>query len=170
MEILHYPDPKLTATNKALGEWSTEAASKVAEMRRLLAQVRGAGLAAPQVGWNVKLFILSIPSKEGESRERIIFDPIMTPIGPKAPMNEGCLSFPFIFATIYRYESVRLVGKTPEGSIDEVVTGFEAQAVQHEMDHLDGILFSEKMMAADRKINAPLIQKLEEDWKRRRKE
>lgn len=170
MKILRYPDPRLTSLNKALGAWSEEAARKVEEMRRVLSGVRGAGLAAPQVGWNVQLFILSLKNSEGEMKERVIFDPIMTPMGVKAPMNEGCLSFPYVFATIYRYEQVRLMGKTPEGPIDEILTGFEAHAVQHEMDHLDGLLFIEKMSAADRKINAPFIKQLEDDWKRRKNE
>lgn len=136
-------------------------------MRALLSRVHGAGLAAPQVGWNVELFILSIPDSSGKARERVIFDPIMTPIGVKKPMEEGCLSFPGMFGAIPRYDKVQLVAKTPEGPIDEVLVGFEAHAVQHEMDHLAGILFIEKMTPADRQNNAAAIRQLEDDWKRR---
>lgn len=169
MEILHYPDPRLTAVNKPLGAWTQEAKEKVEEMRLLLSKTNGAGLAAPQVGWNVQLFILSIAGKEGETQERVVFDPSMTPLGSKEPMEEGCLSFPHMWATLQRHERVSLTGQTPEGPIDEVLTGFEAQAVQHEMDHLSGMLYIERMTPADRQRNAPIIRQLEEDWKRRKK-
>lgn len=166
MEILYYPDARLRLSNAPLSAWSVETERKVEEMRLLLSRVHGAGLAAPQVGWNVQLFILSIP-EEGGKKERTIFDPVMTPIGATRLMDEGCLSFPEIFGAISRYDSVRLIAKTPEGPIDEVLSGFEAHAVQHEMDHLNGILFIEKMTPADRQRNAAAIRQLEEDWKRR---
>lgn len=157
----------MTAVNKPLGAWSEDAKGKVDEMRVLLAKTRGAGLAAPQVGWNVQLFILSIAGKEGETRERVIFDPSMTPMGTRVSMEEGCLSFPKMRATIQRYERVSLIGQTQEGPIDELLTGFEAQAVQHEMDHLAGLLYIERMSPADRQINAPVLRQLEADWKRK---
>lgn len=167
MEILYYPDPRLTQTNKLLGVWSPDAAAKVEEMRKLLAEVGGAGLAAPQVGWNVRLFILSMAGGEGETSERIVFDPTLTLIGDKIPMEEGCLSFPKMSATIERYERVRLIGKTSEGELDEVLIGFEAQAAQHEMDHLDGVLYIERMTPADRKKNAHVIRELEKRYRNR---
>lgn len=167
MEILYYPDPRLTFPNKPIGNWSAEAQTQVDEMRLLLARTsNGAGLAAPQVGWNVQLFILSIAGKEGETRERVVFDPVMTPIGGMVPMEEGCLSFPKMWATIQRFDRIRLQGKTPEGPLDEILIGFEAQAVQHEMDHLAGVLYIEKMTPADRQKNALILRQLENDWKR----
>lgn len=170
MEIAYYPNPCLTAPNSQLGAWSEESAGKVDEMRSLLTRTRGAGLAAPQVGWNVRLFILSIAGKGSETVERVVFDPVVTPVGDKMPMEEGCLSFPSLWATIDRFDRVRLEGKTPEGPIDELLIGFEAQAVQHEMDHLNGLLFIERMTPADRQKNAPALRQLEEQWKRRKKE
>lgn len=166
MEILRYPDPRLTFANASLGTWSEDSAKKVEQMRVILLQSRGVGLAAPQVGWNVKLFILSIPQQGGGKKERVIFDPIMEPAGLTQLMEEGCLSFPMMFGSIMRYDSVRITGMTPNGPIDEIVTDLESQAVQHEMDHLNGILYIEKMTHADRKRNAFSIRELEENWRR----
>lgn len=166
MEILRYPDPRLTFPNASLGGWSEDTAKKVEQMRGVLLRSRGAGLAAPQVGWNVRLFILSIPQVGGGKKERVIFDPIMEPAGSTKLMEEGCLSFPMMFGSIMRYDSVRITGMTPEGPIDEIVTDLEAQAVQHEMDHLNGILYIEKMTPADRKRNAFAIKELEENWRK----
>lgn len=169
MQILHYPDPRLTAKNLPLELWTEETASKVEEMRKVLGRVDGVGLAAPQVGWNVKLFILELFDKEkGEQIEGVIFNPAIKHMGSLVPMKEGCLSFPGMWATIKRYERVELLGMTPEGPIDEVLTGFLAQAAQHEMDHLDGILFTERMTAADRKLHEKYLEEAELAWERRR--
>jgi len=166
MEILSYPDPKLRARNEALGKWSAETEEKVRRMREILSRVRGAGLAAPQVGWNVRLFILQAAGGAAETRERVIWNPVMTPLGNFRLMNEGCLSFAGIFANIPRVDRVRLTGETPDGPIDEILIGFEAHAVQHEMDHLEGVLFIDKMSPAERKLNDPMIKQLEERWRR----
>jgi peptide deformylase len=82
-------------------------------------------------------------------------------------MPEGCLSFPGMNAIIQRHEEVRLVGEAPEGHVDEVLEGFNAQVVQHEMDHLEGILFVDRMTPADLRRNALALRGLEERWKRR---
>jgi peptide deformylase len=166
MDILQYPDPRLTFPNKTLGAWSEDSAKKVDQMWVVLARTRGLGLAAPQIGWNVKLFILSIPQPGGGKKEQVIFDPVMEPAGVTKMMDEGCLSFPMMFGSILRYDSVRITGMTTDGPMDEVVTDLEAQAVQHEMDHLNGILYIEKMTPADRKRNASAIRELEESWRR----
>lgn len=166
MEILRYPDPRLTFANATLGAWSEDSAKKVDQMKVVLSRSRGAGLAAPQIGWNVRLFILSIPDAASGKKERVIFDPVMETIGSTRLMDEGCLSFPMMFGSIPRYDSVRITGMTPDGPLDEVVTDLEAQAIQHEMDHLNGILYIEKMTPADRKRNAFTIRELEETWRK----
>lgn len=170
MQILRYPDPRLTLPNKPLGSWSAEVQKNVEEMFKVMANLNGVGLAAPQVGWNVRLFIMVIAdSKSGETRETVVFDPTLEILGNLEAMDEGCLSFPGLSARIVRWDRVRLKGMTPDGSIDEVLFGLSAQAAQHEMDHLDGILYIEKMTPADRKRWDPAIRKMEEDWKKRKK-
>lgn len=149
-----------------LGSWSPEISQKVDQMKAVLLRSRGVGLAAPQIGWNVRLFILSMPQKDGVKKERVIFDPVMEPAGGTKLMDEGCLSFPMMFGSIMRYDRVRIMGMTPDGPIDELVADLEAQAVQHEMDHLNGILYIEKMTPADRKRNAVMIRELEENWRK----
>jgi len=166
MQILHYPDPRLTLSNVTLDSWSPEISQKVDEMKAVLLRSRGVGLAAPQIGWNVRLFILSMPQKDGTKKDRVIFNPVMEATGATKLMDEGCLSFPMMFASIPRHDQVRIMGMTPEGPIDEVVSDLEAQAVQHEMDHLNGVLYIEKMTPADRKRNAFILRQLEEDWRK----
>jgi peptide deformylase len=166
VKILKYPDPRLTARNEAVGAWSSEVASKVEEMRKAMAEADGVGLAAPQIGWNVRLFILGIPNRiSGEFEEGVIFDPALEMLGEKRVVSEGCLSFPGLPGRVPRHTRVRLTGKTPEGDLDEILEGLEAQAAQHEMDHLDSILFIDRMTAADRRVAEINIRALESEWK-----
>lgn len=161
MEILKYPDEHLVALNVAFAKWMPEAAAKVEEMFRLTAAVGGVGLAAPQVGWNVRLFILAVPEKDGSLLRRVVFNPKVETGGARMWFDEGCLSFPGIYARIERWAEARLVGETPEGPIDETFGGMAAQAVQHEIDHLEGLLFIERMTPASRRRNDPYIKELE---------
>jgi peptide deformylase len=168
MEILKYPDPRLCAWNAPLGAWTPEAAAKVEEMWKAMAHVDGVGLAAPQIGWNVRLFIMAIPDREtGETAERVVFDPKVELSGDFTPADEGCLSFPGMAAKIKRWTRAHLQGMTPEGPIDEALDGFPAQAAQHEMDHLDGILFIERMTPADKAANAWVLKDLEKRYKKK---
>lgn len=168
MEVLLYPDPRLRAKNVDLTVCTPAIAAKMADMVGKNFALGGAGLAAPQVGWNVRLFVLAAPAV-GDTKAacRIVWNPQVETSGELVPMREGCLSFPKVFAEIRRWTRVRLMGQTPEGPIDEMFADFGAQAVQHEMDHLDGVLFTERMSEADRRLNRPLLKALEEraKWK-----
>lgn len=161
MELSIYPSSYLVAKNQPIEKYSDEVKEKVAEMWKVMASADGIGLAAPQVGWNVRLFILGVPGpNDGEVVHRVVWNPQIENSGEKIAMREGCLSFPKIHANIIRWTRTHLVGQTPEGKIDEVFTGLAAQAVQHEMDHLDGVLFIERMTPADRKMNDAAIRAL----------
>lgn len=161
MKILRYPDPRLTAKNAGIPAWTPEVAIKVEEMVTLMAVSGGVGLAAPQVGWNVRLFVMSIPTEHGGDGQVItVLNPVVELMGLKVPMSEGCLSFPGIGADIERYTSVRLMGETPEGRLDRNFEDLAAQTIQHEIDHLDGILFIERMTPADRRIAEPILERM----------
>lgn len=160
-ELVLYPSNHLVAKNQPILAYTADVAEHVAEMWKIMAKDDGIGLAAPQIGWSVRLFILGVPGpNDGEVVHRVVWNPEVEHSGDRVPMKEGCLSFPKIFADITRWTRTHLVGQTPEGKIDEVFTGLAAQAVQHEMDHLDGILFIERMTPADRRMNDKAIRAL----------
>jgi peptide deformylase len=159
MEIVIYPSDYLVTRNKKIEAYTPEIASFVEEMFRVMEKSDGVGLAAPQVGWNVRLFILGIPD-QGEMVKRVIWNPEIATYGEQIPTPEGCLSFPDIRAEIPRWTRARLVGQTPEGPLDLILSGFPAQAAQHEMDHLEGVLFIERMLPADRQRNDAAIRAL----------
>lgn len=169
LSILIYPNTLLAARNRPLDAYTPEVESKVREMFALMYQHEGVGLAAPQVGWNVQLFILNLSGKESlKNQEQVIFNPTMTTNGRLEGHLEGCLSFPKMSATIERSTVCRIVGRSPAGIIDKEFSGFGSQAVQHEMDHLDGILFHERMNQEDRLRNEPMLRAMvDRDRKRR---
>jgi len=163
MELITYPSNHLVMKNQRVEGWTPDVAERVAMMWKAMERADGIGLAAPQVGWNVRLFILGVPGpNDGDVVHRVLWNPEVQTSGDLVPMMEGCLSFPGIRANIPRWTRARLVGWTPEGPIDEVFAGLAAQAVQHEMDHIEGLLFIEKMTPADRQRIAPVLRDLAE--------
>jgi len=163
MELVLYPSNHLVMKNERVDGWTPEVAERVDRMWKVMERTDGIGLAAPQVGWNVRLFILGVPGpNDGDVVHRVVWNPEVETSGDLVPMHEGCLSFPGIRADIPRWTRTRLLGMTREGPIDEVFVGLAAQAVQHEMDHIEGLLFIEKMTPADRMRVNPILRELAE--------
>lgn len=161
MELLLYPDARLTNPNTPIGQWTPDLDDKIKQMFEIMYQTKGIGLAAPQIGWNVQLFIYNITGKYDEkSQEKVIFNPSITISGDEVFEIEGCLSFPGVNAKIKRWSQVHLIGQTPTGKIEEDMAGLAAIAMQHEIDHLNGQLFIERMCPAEFAKNRTIINKL----------
>lgn len=161
MNILLFPDKRLVAQNKPLELYTEEVASKVSDMFKLMYETNGVGLAAPQIGWNVKLFILNISGDQSnKTLEKTYFNPIVKLLGDQIVDIEGCLSFPNIIANIKRYTEVELTASTPNGLVTEKFMDFEARAIQHEMDHINSQLFIERMTPADLKKHARILDRM----------
>jgi peptide deformylase len=147
MKIVLYPDSRLIYPNKPLRQYGKEEASKIAEMLQLMYKTDGIGLAAPQVGWNVTLFVANLTGDE--AGERIYINPRIETSGDLVMGKEGCLSFPGILANILRRENVMITADTPKGPIAEDHSEMAARVIQHEFDHLDSMLFIERMNPAE---------------------
>lgn len=161
MKVLFYPDYRLINTNAPLKAYTQEEASKVEEMFKLMYKTGGIGLAAPQIGWNIKLFILNITGDPtNKNTEKVYFNPVTKNDGPLISDTEGCLSFPGMNASIKRYQETVLEAETPTGHVKEHFVDLGARAVQHEIDHLDGMLFIERMTQADLRRNEVILRKM----------
>lgn len=127
----------------------------VADMWETLADIGGAGLAAPQVHVPFRVVIFHVPEHRAarEGAEPVapiaLVNPEITPLEPDAEKVggwEGCLSVPGLTGWVPRHAAIRYRGVTPAGEvIDREATGFHARVVQHECDHLDGILYPMRM-------------------------
>jgi peptide deformylase len=124
----------------------------VGAMVETLADANGVGLAAPQVHVPLRLFVFHVPSSRNEGGMaipvRAVINPVVTPVeeAGKALGWEGCLSIPGLRAAVPRWREIRLSGQDEDGfAFEEVLSGFAARVVQHEADHLDGVLYPMRM-------------------------
>jgi peptide deformylase len=126
----------------------------VADMVETLDDIGGAGLAAPQVHVSQRLVIFRVPTERttglpGDPPQSLmaLINPVIEPVGEARELGwEGCLSVPGLRGAVPRWARIRYRGLTPTGdSIDRVVEGFHARVVQHECDHLDGMLYPQRM-------------------------
>lgn len=121
----------------------------VGDMMETLEDIGGAGLAAPQVHQSVRLVMFQVPPGRGHAEVplTILCNPVIDPIGDEIEWGwEGCLSVPGLRGLVPRAAHVHYRGQGLDGvMIDRTVSGFHARVVQHECDHLDGVLYPQRM-------------------------
>jgi peptide deformylase len=131
-----------------------EISKLIADMTETLADIGGAGLAAPQVHVPLRVVIFAVPAERisGRPDDRAqeltaIINPVVEPLGDDREIGwEGCLSVPGLKGAVPRFARIRYCGVAPDGTpIDRSVEGFHARVVQHECDHLDGVLYPQRM-------------------------
>lgn len=147
--VLRMGEPLLYQKAAAVTEFNTsELDALIADMFDTMAALNGAGLAAPQIGVSQRVVIFEVqsnpryPQAEPVART-ILINPALEPLGDDTEDGwEGCLSVPGMRGMVSRYRRLRYTGFDPHGKrIDRDVSGFHARVVQHECDHLDGILY-----------------------------
>lgn len=147
--VLKMGDPLLYQKAEPVREFnSPELAALIADMFDTMAALSGAGLAAPQIGVPQRVVIFSVESNPRYPDvepvpSTVLINPTLTPIGSDMDDGwEGCLSVPGLRGLVSRHQNLRYTGFDPYGKpIDRTVSGFHARVVQHECDHLDGILY-----------------------------
>jgi peptide deformylase len=141
-------DPVLRTTAEDVTEFGPELAKLIDDMAETMVDVRGAGLAAPQVGVNKRLFTYSVDGEEGH-----VINPILVASDDFQPDEaEGCLSVPGLGFTVRRHRWVRITGVDKNGEpLDMEATGLLAKCFQHETDHLNGKLYVDRLEGEDRK-------------------
>lgn len=147
----------------------------VDDMFQACYDTNGVGLAAPQVGKSIRLFILSIPPEDDEELEdrdkyfeEALINPQITKKKGKMKGEEGCLSIPNVYETVERskFVSVEYTDINGEKKQIENATGLLARAIQHENDHLDGILFVDRLSPLKQQfVKKKLNKKYNTDWK-----
>lgn len=134
-------------------------------MLNTMYEANGVGLAAPQVGKNISLVVIDIAKEDEKHEPIIIFNPqieIEKDNNPLEASEEGCLSVPDIWAKISRPSRINLTYTNEDGETVSLknVTGKLARVAQHEMDHLNGVMFVDKMSISDRAINASKLKRM----------
>jgi peptide deformylase len=148
-EVLKMGDPRLLQTSSPVREFATpELHALLADMRDTMAHLNGAGLAAPQIGVSLQVVIFGVTATPRypdapEVPQTVLINPVLEPIGSEEEEAwEGCLSVPGMRGWVPRALRLRYRGVDEQGQpIDRTVEGFHARVVQHEVDHLRGILY-----------------------------
>jgi peptide deformylase len=151
--ILKMGDPRLLERSKSVERFGTpELKELIRDMRETMISVQGAGLAAPQIGVGLRVAIFGFehneryPDAEPVPYTELI-NPVLTPLTTEMEEGwEGCLSVPGLRGQVPRFTRLRYTGFDPDGRpIQREASGFHARVVQHEVDHLDGILYPMRM-------------------------
>jgi peptide deformylase len=147
--VLRMGDPRLLERSRPVEAFGTsDLRELIGDMRDTMAHLSGAGLAAPQIGVPMRVVIFGVkanpryPDAE-EVPDTVLINPVIKPIGKDVEDGwEGCLSVPGMRGVVPRWQRVHYRGFDEKGEpIDRIAEGFHARVVQHECDHLDGILY-----------------------------
>ena len=148
-EVLRMGDARLLRRAEEVSVFDTaELHALLQDMRDTMHTMNGVGLAAPQIGVNLRVVIFEVNSNprypDAETvPQTVLINPVITPLSSETDEGwEGCLSIPGMRGLVPRYTHLRYQGRDEYGAlIDHTVSGFHARVVQHEYDHLDGILY-----------------------------
>ncbi len=155
-------DPVLRQKATPVQEINGELKSLIEKMAQFMYQVRGLGLAANQVGIPKRFFIMDISQREGKPQLEVYINPEILATDGETEYEEGCLSIPGYYAKVKRYKNLYIKAYDLEGkAIERELTGLHAIAFQHEYDHLEGILFIDRL--------SPLKQELFKRWWKKHK-
>lgn len=162
-EIRLYGDPVLTTRASEITEFDEALEDLAEDMLETMDAAGGVGLAANQIGLLKRIFVYDCSHTESGMRGAII-NPVWKELGEETQTGiEGCLSIPDISTPTTRFETVSVSGQDVHGNpISMVVSGLMARCVQHETDHLDGVLFLSRLEAAERK--QAMTQIRNSDW------
>jgi peptide deformylase len=168
MKIVNYPHPALRHAARPLTAIDQKVQKLVREMFDLMYEGRGLGLAGPQVELPYQVFIMNLKSDPNQPEaERVWINPVIIDRKGSVEGEEGCLSFPGLYGKVRRARWIKAQGYNLEGKLVEIeTTDMEARVFQHELDHLHGVLFIDKMGPIARLAARGEIKKFEHDYRR----
>jgi peptide deformylase len=151
--ILKYPEPRLKQVAAPVKEVTDETRQLVDDMAETMYAAPGVGLAANQIGVLQRIFVIDIAGEDEPSELRVFINPEITDMSGTQTWEEGCLSFPGITEEIRRAERVHVKALDRDGKPFELeADGLLAVAIQHENDHLNGVVMLDKLNAVKRKL------------------
>ena len=148
-KILHYGEPSLREPSKEVHKVSKKITELVQDLLDTMYAKNGVGLAAPQIGENVRVFVIDVSTNKEPLNPMVFINPKIIKKSGAIKSNEGCLSFPEAYTDVRRYKNVMVKALNEHGKsfVLEAKDGtLLARAIQHENDHLDGVLFIDHCM------------------------
>ncbi|WP_353572603.1 peptide deformylase [Candidatus Albibeggiatoa sp. nov. BB20] len=156
LELLKYPDPRLKNESEPVTEFDSKLQHFIADLDETMnASPGGVGIAAPQVGHFQRIVIVDVSSKKKIKHHgyMVLVNPEITEWDGFEIGREGCMSVPDYTGNVVRATQIHLIAQNADGETQEYdMEGYEARAVQHELDHLDGLLFIDRLVSRRRDL------------------
>lgn len=146
MHIVQYPHLTLRHKSKPLKKVDATLKKQIAEMFDLMYEAKGIGLAANQVDLPLQFFIVNTTGMKGEGEELVFINPVLSKPKFSEEAEEGCLSMPGIYGNVVRPKQIKVTAYGLDGKeIEATVDGLLSRVIQHEFDHIQGVLFTDRM-------------------------
>ena len=159
--ILVFGDPRLEAPNADVEDFGADLLSLVEDLFETGWKAPGLGVAAPQIGVNLRLATIDVSVGKDPSSKLVLANPEILSTSGKTQVEEGCLSFPGLFTTLQRPQRLRVRAQNRHGEWWETdAEGLLAQAVCHELDHLDGVLLVHHLRGLKRQMFLRRVAKM----------
>lgn len=159
-DILIYPDKRLRVKCRSVEKIDKKVHKLLNDMAETMYKAPGVGLAAPQVGENIRVIVVDVATKEEESKLMELINPVISESSGSQTSEEGCLSIPGYYGNIKRKKNIIVEALNRDG--EQIVINAEdilSRVLQHEIDHLDGILFFDKMPKLKKELFVKKIDK-----------
>jgi peptide deformylase len=161
LDIVYYGDPRLEKVSEPVTDFDGEVRRFVKDLFETMYFTNGVGLSAPQVGVNKRILVIDTSGGNDRSKQVVLINPVIVQESGEQKGQEGCLSFPGLFADVKRPNVVKVKAQDIDGKeIEAEGSALLARAMHHEIDHLDGILFIERMKKSDRENIVKKMKKM----------
>ena len=169
LQIVNYPHPTLRRKSTPVRRVDAQLRDTVRRMFELMYEARGVGLAANQVDLPLRFFIVNVKGDPVEGEELVFINPVLSRPKGLEEAEEGCLSLPELYGHVTRPKRIRVNAFGLDGQeIDAELDGMLARVVQHETDHLDGVVFTDRMSTTGRLAVADALDEFETEFASRR--
>ncbi len=164
-EILHFPDPRLQQQSKPVEGFDAKLEELIDDLFETGWRAPGLGVAAPQIGVLLSLAVVDLSVGKDPDAKLVLANPEIVHTEGKVVLEEGCLSFPGIFTTLSRPRSLVVRARDAGGEQFELeAEGLLAQAICHEVDHLNGMLLTDHLKGLKRRMFLRRINKVRVAW------
>ena len=169
LEIITFPHPTLRHKSKPITKVDAELKQIVADMFEAMYKAKGIGLAANQVNLPLQLFVINTTGNKETGEELVFINPVVSAPKGGADAEEGCLSLPGVEGMVSRPETIHVSAYDLQGNpIEMTAKGLLGRAIQHELDHLQGVMFIDRLSESETRLIEGEVETFEFDFKARR--
>ena len=169
LEIITFPHPTLRHKSKPITKVDAELKQIVSDMFDAMYQAKGIGLAANQVNLPLQLFVINTTGQKDKGEELVFINPVISAPKGGSDADEGCLSLPGVEANVRRPETISVSAYDLSGNaIEMTVGGLLGRAIQHEYDHLQGVMFIDRVSESEKRLIEGEVEEFEFDFAARR--